>query len=56
MVRSAQAQNVDTAILDCVLKKRAGRLIGIDLTQIKANAEKSLFDVRMRAGSKWAPN
>lgn len=56
MVRSAQTQNVDTVIVDGVLKKRAGRLLGVDLTQIKANAEKSLFDVRMRAGSKWAPN
>jgi cytosine/adenosine deaminase-related metal-dependent hydrolase len=55
LVRSAQNHNIDSVIADGIFRKRGGRLLGVDVEQIKRDAERSLFDVRSRAGGKWAP-
>jgi cytosine/adenosine deaminase-related metal-dependent hydrolase len=55
LVRSAQNHNIDSVIADGVFRKRGGRILGVDVEQIKREAEQSLYDIRTRAGGRWAP-
>jgi len=55
LVRSAQNHNIDSVIVDGVFRKRGGRILGLDIEQVKREASQALFDVRTRAGGKWAP-
>ena len=55
LVRSATAANVDTVIVDGRVMKRGGRLVGLDVDQVKAAAAASAFAIRQRAGGRWAP-
>ncbi len=55
IVKSARVSNVDTVMIDGRVRKRAGRLIDIDVAEIAANAARSLHNVQTRAGGEWAP-
>lgn len=55
IARVATVANVDTVICDGRVLKRGGRLVGIDVRQVVAEAEQSLAGLRSRAGPKWQP-
>ena len=55
LVRSATPANVDTVIVDGRFLKRGGKLIGVDVAQVVAEANESLEAIRRRAGGAWAP-
>lgn len=52
--RTARAANVDTVIADGRIMKRDGKLVGLDVEKIKADAVRSAYDLRVRAGDKIA--
>ena len=56
LVRSATVANVDTVIAGGRVRKYGGELIGIDVDAVKREAAAALFDVRKRAGGRWAPD
>ena len=56
LVRSATVANVDTVIAGGRVRKYRGELIGIDVDAVKREAAAALFDVRKRAGGRWAPD
>jgi hypothetical protein len=47
--------NVDTVVCDGNVLKRGGRLVGVDVQQVVAEAEESLRGLRSRAGPNWQP-
>jgi len=53
LARAATAANVDTVICDGRVLKRGGRLVGLDVPTIVAEAEQSLAGLRSRAGPNW---
>lgn len=55
LVRSATVANVDTVIAGGKVLKRGGELLGIDVKAIKADAVRSLHQLRQKAGGAWAP-
>jgi len=55
LARAATVSNVDTVICDGRVLKRAGRLVGLDVPTIVAEAEQSLAGLRSRAGPNWQP-
>lgn len=55
IVKSARVANVDTVMIDGRIRKRDGKLIGIDVPEIAANAARSLHNLQTRAGGDWAP-
>jgi cytosine/adenosine deaminase-related metal-dependent hydrolase len=55
LARAATVANVDTVICDGRVLKRGGRLVGIDVQQVVAEAEQSLAGLRSRAGPNWQP-
>jgi cytosine/adenosine deaminase-related metal-dependent hydrolase len=55
IARAATVANVDTVICDGKVLKRGGRLVGIDVQQVAAEAEQSLAGLRSRAGPNWQP-
>ena len=55
IARVATVANVDTVICDGRVLKRGGRLVGIDVQQVVAEAEQSLAGLRSRAGPNWQP-
>ncbi len=55
LARVATVANVDTVICDGRVLKRGGRLVGVDVPQIVAEAEQSLAGLRSRAGPNWQP-
>lgn len=50
LVQHAQPVNVDTVIVDGRILKRAGRLVGIDVAAIGADAVRAQSDIRREAG------
>lgn len=54
LVCSATVGNVDTVIADGRILKSAGRIVGLDVDAIKADATRSLAGIRQRAGGHWA--
>lgn len=55
IARVATVANVDTVICDGRILKRGGRLVGVDVPRIVAEAEESLSGLRSRAGPNWQP-
>ena len=55
IVKSARVANVDTVIIDGRIRKRDGKLIGIDVPELAENAARSLHNLQTRAGGDWAP-
>lgn len=55
LVRSATVANIDTVVADGRFVKYDGRLVGVNVEQVKREAAAALFDVRKRAGGQWAP-
>ena len=53
LVTAAQPANVDTVIVDGRVLKRGGVLTGIDLRQVREEAQRALAGVLDRAGSSW---
>jgi 5-methylthioadenosine/S-adenosylhomocysteine deaminase len=49
IIESAQAENVDTVLVDGRLLKRGGRLTGLSIDRILGDAESSLEAMRKRA-------
>lgn len=52
---SARVANVDTVMMDGRLRKRGGKLVGIDTAEIVERAAPSLRDVLTRAGGECTP-
>ena len=52
--RAGTAANVDTVMVDGRILKRGGKLVGLDVAAIVANANATLNDLRARAGGMWA--
>jgi cytosine/adenosine deaminase-related metal-dependent hydrolase len=55
IVKSARVSNVDTVMIDGRIRKRKGKLIGVDIAEIAANAARSLHNIQVRGGGDWAP-
>ncbi len=55
VVKSARVSNVDTVLIDGRIRKRHGKLLGVDVPELAANAARSLYNVQSRAGGEWAP-
>jgi 5-methylthioadenosine/S-adenosylhomocysteine deaminase len=55
LVKAATVANVDTVICDGRVLKRGGRLVGVDVARIVADAEETLASLRRKAGPNWAP-
>jgi 5-methylthioadenosine/S-adenosylhomocysteine deaminase len=55
IARVATVANVDTVVCDGKVLKRGGRLVGVDVQQVVAEAEESLRGLRSRAGPNWQP-
>jgi cytosine/adenosine deaminase-related metal-dependent hydrolase len=53
LVEAAQPANVDTVMIDGRLVKRGGRLTGIDVGEVVAQAERASADLRRRSGWSW---
>jgi hypothetical protein len=49
LVQHAQPANVDTVFIDGRLRKQAGRLVGVDVGKVVADAAASQMAVRERA-------
>ncbi|WP_306397947.1 amidohydrolase family protein [Telluria beijingensis] len=56
VVYSATPANVDTVIVDGVVRKRGGRLLGVDVPQAMKDARGSIEAIMERAGPVPAPN
>ena len=56
VVRSATPANVDTVVADGRILKRRGKLVGIDMEQIVADAGVALHAILERAGGAFAPS
>lgn len=50
VVMSGQPRNVDTVFIDGVCRKRAGRLVGVDVKEVAAAAQKAVADIARRSG------
>ena len=55
VVYSATPANVDTVIVDGVVRKRGGRLLGVDVPQVMKDARASIEAILERAGPLPAP-
>lgn len=55
LVCSGTIANVDTVISDGRILKAGGQIVGLDADMIKEEASRSLFNIRTRAGGRWAP-
>jgi cytosine/adenosine deaminase-related metal-dependent hydrolase len=55
LVHSATVANVDTVIAGGRVLKRAGIVVNIDEEAIKEDVKRSLYDLRKKAGGRWAP-
>jgi cytosine/adenosine deaminase-related metal-dependent hydrolase len=55
IARSARAANVDTVIIDGRIMKRSGKIVGLDVEKVKAEAARSAFNLRVRSGGRLAP-
>lgn len=55
VVRHANPSNVDTVIANGKVLKRGGELVGTDLKALRADATRSLHNLRQKAGGAWAP-
>jgi cytosine/adenosine deaminase-related metal-dependent hydrolase len=55
IVHSADNQNVDTVIVDGRFLKRGGRILSVDVEDVRRKAVRSLYDIRLRAGGDIAP-
>jgi cytosine/adenosine deaminase-related metal-dependent hydrolase len=51
LVQHAQPSNVDTVFIDGRIRKRAGRLVGVDVRKVVADAAAVQDSVRQRAGA-----
>lgn len=55
LARAANASNVDTVIIDGHVRKRAGKLVNVDVAALVRDAEASSNALRRAAGGAWAP-
>lgn len=55
IVHSAMRQNVDTVIVDGVVVKWRGKVVSMDVDQVRQDAIESLYNIRKRAGGDYAP-
>jgi len=56
LVTSARVANVDTVMMDGVVRKRHGELIGVNTAEIVERAARSLHGILSRAGGEWTPS
>ncbi|WP_027488672.1 amidohydrolase family protein [Allorhizobium undicola] len=49
IVQHGEPANVDTVIIDGIIRKREGRLVGVDVGAVIEKAEKAQADIRQRA-------
>ena len=55
VLHSANTSNVDTVIVDGKVLKSGGRILGINVNNVRREAQESFYLLRERAGGQWAP-
>ena len=55
VLHSANTSNVDTVIVDGKVLKFGGRILGVNVNNVRREAQESFYLLRERAGGQWAP-